>query len=194
MNEFINQLRGNTQLLIFTVTIAAGVVYLLASWVLGWFGVGHGDGDGAVDGHVDVDSADAGHSTVSIFSPKIIAIFCVGFGAGGAIATAYGAGMTTSTLVALASGGSLGALMALMLKGLHSQQSSSNLEIGSSIGKVGSVTIEIPAGGTGEINLSVSGQYATFFAKAKDATVTIPRGRTVKVVSVSGPTLIVELA
>lgn len=190
MNAFIQQLRDSTQLMVFTVCIGAGIAYLVVSWLLGQFGADHADGDG----HVDIDHADAGHGTVSIFSPKIIALFCVGLGAGGALATVYGFGMTTSSLIGVASGGSLGGLMLAMLRALHGQQSTSSLELGSAIGRVGNVTVEVPPGGTGEIGLSVSGQYTTFFARANASDLSIPRGRTVKVVSVSGSTLIIELA
>jgi len=191
MNSFINTLRDSTQLLVFSLCIATGLVYLVAAWALGQFGGGHGDGGHEHDHDAD-HGGDSGHATVSIFSPKIIALFCVGLGAGGALATVYGLGVTSSSLIGLASGLGLGGLMVGMLRMLYSQQASSNLDIDSAIGRIGTVTIDIMPGATGEIALSVSGQYTTFFARARMSELLISRGREVKVVSVSGSTLIVE--
>jgi membrane protein implicated in regulation of membrane protease activity len=188
MSTFINQLRESTQLLVYVVTLGAGLVYLLASFALSQFGGDHGDhGE-----EIDSDHADSGHHTVSIFSPKIIALFCVGLGVGGSLSTIYGCGITVSALVGLASGMSLGGLMLIGLRALYSQQASSNIDVASAVGRSAEVVTDIPAGGTGEVSLSVSGQYTTFFARASNHEVKISRGRIVKVSSVSGSTLIVE--
>jgi membrane protein implicated in regulation of membrane protease activity len=186
MNTLIQNLRESTQLLVFFVSIAAGIVYLFASWVLGHFG----GGDHGGEGH-DHEHADSGHSTVSIFSPKIIALFMIGLGAGGCLSTIYGGGPTTASLIGLASGMSLGGLMLIGLRMLYSQQASSNLDVGSAVGRMGTVTVDIPPMGTGEVGLYVGGQYATFFARAKDGT-QIARGRQIKVASVTGSTLVVQ--
>lgn len=190
MSAFFQQLRESTQLLVYVVAIAAGLGYLLVAWVLGFFGAGH-DHDG--DTEHGIDHSDAGHHTVSIFSPKIIALFCVGLGVGGSLATVYGCRVTTSALIGLATGLSLGALMIFALRALHSQQAHSNLEIQTAIGRVGTVVTEIPAGGTGEVGISVSGQYTTFFARSSDEHGFL-RGRLVKVKLVSGSVLVVEPA
>jgi membrane protein implicated in regulation of membrane protease activity len=187
MTTFLQQLHESTQLMVFVVCIAAGLAYLGMSALLSQLGAGHGHD------HDHDHGGDSGHTTVSIFSPKIIAIFMVGLGAGGSLATIYGRGPTASSLIGLAAGLSLGALMVVMLRALYSQQASSNMDIGSAIGKLGTVTIDIGSGGTGEIGLSVSGQYNTFLARA-NSNDAIPRGRMARVVSISGSTLIVEIS
>ncbi len=178
----------SAQLSTFLLCLLAGLVYVVSSAAMGAiFG-----GDGSDDSHGDISGDnDTDHSTVSIFSPKIIAIFAIGLGGGGCIATAYGLSFTISLLVGLALGFALGALMVFGMRYLHSQRASSDIPTTSAVGQFATVNIAIPAGGTGEVSLTVLGQYMTYFARSK-SNASFSKGSLAKVVGTNGGTLIVE--
>ncbi len=176
-----------TQQMTFLTILGAGLVYILTTSILGQFFGGH---DGTHDGGHDGHDNDSSHSTISIFSPKIIAIFMVGFGAAGTLSTHYGADVVIGTLVGVLGGGALGGLAFLGLRLLYSQQASSDIHISDAQGLTGSVLIDVPAVGAGEVGLSVRGQYLTYFARSQG--IPIPRQTRVTVQSVDGNTLVVS--
>jgi len=187
--------KESTQLMTFLSLVAAGLVYVFLTWILGQMGGGdvddhdhdHSHSHQGHDGHDE-----HGHTTVKIFSPKLIAVFLIGLGSGGSIATTYGYSALVSTLIGIASGLSLGGTLFIFFKALYSQQSNSSLIVERAIGNTAIVNIEIPVNGSGEVGLSLNGQYVTCFARSRDNQA-ISRGTSVKVTSIEGSTLVVEL-
>jgi membrane protein implicated in regulation of membrane protease activity len=176
----------------FVSLIAAGLAYVAISWLFGQFGGGDGDDHDHSHTHQGHDGHDEqGHTTVKIFSPKLISVFLIGLGAGGTLATVYGLDAIFSTLIGIASGFALGGTMFLFFKALYSQQSNSSLIIDRALGHLATVNIGIPTNGSGEVGLSLNGQYITCFARSRDNQA-IGRGTSVKVSSVEGSTLVVE--
>ena len=191
MNSVSQLFHGSTQMMTFASLIAAGLVYVFLIWILGQMGGGDvHDHDGhSHHGHDGHD--EHGHTTVKLFSPKLIAVFLIGLGGGGLMATTYGYDALISTVIGLASGCGLGGFMYLFFKALYSQQSNSNLVIEKALGHAAVVNVEIPTNGSGEVGLSLNGQYITCFARSRNNQ-SIGRGTSVKVSSVEGSTLVVE--
>lgn len=186
----------STQGVSFLTILAAGFVYLLIS------GLMSAGADVSHEGHLDAShdaSGDGGehaiegnHPTISIFSPKIIAIFAVGLGGGGAIGTFYGLGLTSSLMMGLGLGFILGGLGSVGMKMLYNQQASSEVRTENALGRTATVTIEIAPGMSGEIGLTMQGQYMTYLARAKDGSKSFPKGAIVKVAAVLDGVIIVE--
>ncbi len=172
------------------LAIAIGSFILVA----GSFFFGHDhDFDHGDVGH-DGDGHDLSHEmepTISIFSLKVLATFTMGFGAAGAIARQYGADYLGASLIGLGTGLILSLLMYLVLSLIYRQQSSSLIQTTSAIGQTGVVQTGISSDSCGEVSLSVGGQYLTYIAKSARG-IAIPKGRTVRVVSLVGSELIVE--
>jgi membrane protein implicated in regulation of membrane protease activity len=168
-----------------------GFVYLVGSAFFG--GLGGGD----TEGH-DVDSGDAGdlnhgETAVSIFSFKVMAIFFVGFGGIGAIASHNDMSATTSAFLGLGSGAVFGLVGWSMLRAMYRQQSNSAILTDNAIGKIGQVTINIPSEGVGEVGVTVQGSYSAYSARTENGQ-PLSAGRKVKIKSNAGGQLVVEPA
>jgi membrane-bound ClpP family serine protease len=166
----------------------------LAGFVLaaGAFLFGH-DHDGVHDsGH---DGADSIHpeaeTTISVFSIRVIGTFIMGCGAAGAIARHYNQGYMASSLIGLAAGVGLAAVMYGILRMFIAEQASSVVSSDSIVGCVGVVTTSIDKNEAGEVGVSAAGQYRNFTARATGSQ-TIEKGRSVRVVRRAGGDLIVE--
>ena len=150
-----------------------------------------GGGDLGGDAHVDAGST---HIDVPIFSPTILAVFVTGFGGIGAILR-----MTTDlhvlVEVALAStGGLLFAGAGLFILGVITRQTQGGSEYatGELVGGRAEVITPIPAGGgLGEVSYVKKGSRSNAPARSRDGRA-VPRNSDVRIVSVSGTTLVVE--
>ncbi len=142
------------------------------------------------DHDLDHDS-DSGDHTISIFSVKVVATMTMGFGAAGAIAYRYNAGYLLSSLIGVGFGVFLAAAVYFALSLIVKQQADSLIPTSALEGCCGTVTVEIEAGGLGEVSVSSNGQYSTFVAKGRGGT-QVAKGKTVKVVQTIGSQLIVE--
>ena len=172
------------------IAIALGSFLLIAGSFL--FGHDH-----------DVDHADAGHPaeghdfghdvepTISFFSVKVLATLTMGFGAAGAIAREYGADYLFASLIGLAAGIVLSLIMYLVLELVYKQQASSLVQTSSAVGQQGLVVTSIDARATGEVSISIGGQYMTYLAKSSSGA-PIPKGETIRVVGTVGSALVVE--
>ncbi len=178
----ISALFDSAQFLSFFVLLALGFLYLILTFVISNVGDLFG-GDAA---HLGAD----GHETISVFSPTVLAIFLVGFGAIGSIATYYRVPIVGSSVYALGAGAIMGGLGYLGTKALYGQQSNSEISPIAALNRVATVSVDIPKQGLGEVNVSVNGQYMTYMANA--TTDPLRRGQTVKVVSVNGSILTVQ--
>ncbi len=168
----------------FLTILGIGFVYIVMTAFFSAIGIGD---DADADTHDGDTSSD--HDTISIFSPKIIAIFMVGFGGTGFIATYYGIGLALATLSGLGSGAALGGLALLGLRLLHSQQASSEVRTSDAVGLPATVTLAIPSVGHGEVSVTVKGQYLTYSASSRG--ISFPRNSTVRIQAAEGTNLIV---
>lgn len=172
------------------LAIALGSFILLAGSFI--FGHDH-DTDHADVGH-GAEGHDIGHDlepTIGFFSLKVLATLTMGFGAAGSIARGYGADYLVASLVGLGTGILLSLVMYFLLTLIYRQQASSLVPTSSTIGLIGIVQTTISPNALGEVSMNVEGQYMTYLAKSS-AGKEIPKGRTVKVVSLIGSDLVVE--
>ena len=169
------------------IAIAIGSFIIIAGSFL--FGHDHDTGHDHTEAGHDVDH-DADPS-ISLFSPKVLATLTMGFGAAGAIARQYEASYLVSSLWGLGTGVGLGSSMYFVLHAIYKQQSSSLVEAASAIGQTATVTTSIDAGASGEVGVSIDGQYMNYLARSSGGK-SISKGKTVKVVGVVGGQLLVE--
>lgn len=175
------------QLITFGTIGLAGLIVLAFSALFG----GHGD---HVDGDVHaLDHHGVNDDVVSVFSPKIMAVFCVGFGAAGTIAAVLGADVFVSAFSGAGSGLILAAIAFFALSYMHKQQANSLVASDTVVGRSGRVTTAIPSQGVGEVGLTVQQQYGTHMARSKDGG-PISTGQVVKVLGRTGGVLEVERA
>jgi membrane protein implicated in regulation of membrane protease activity len=188
----MNTLLQSGQFITFLTILCVGFVYIVGAWLFGSLSGGADSHDGDVH---DGDSSNSHTDTISIFSPKIVAIFLVGFGAAGCVGTHYDASVIVSTVLGLAAGAAFGALAFGFMRLLYSQQSCSNVPTSAAAGQRAIVTTDITLGRQGEVSLYLNGQYMTYPAsictKSAPSVVWLPRGREVKVISATGPVLLV---
>lgn len=184
------------QLVIFLTTTLVAFVILAITFLAGSvFGADH---DIPHDHDMGGDDISADHdgefgSTVSVFSPKIFFVFLAAFGAGGSIATIYGSSAIVASVWGVLVGVIFGAIAYLGLSLLYKAQATSVVQTTDALGKIGYCSTSITEkGGVGEVEVNVSGQSRTYTAQAKGGAY-IPRGSSVKVVSIQGATLQVEV-
>ncbi len=181
----------STQMIVYLSIAGMAMLFLLVSF---FFGGGH-DHDGEVADHDHDHDHDAGgahsYSTVSVFSPKVLCIFLLAFGSGGAVASVYGARPHWSVVIALLSGFAVGAVALYSLRLLYSQQANSLVTNADIVGAVGQVTTRIPSGGVGEITFVAARQSTTRLARMANGG-ELPAGRQAKIMAVSGDALLVE--
>jgi membrane protein implicated in regulation of membrane protease activity len=186
--KIIETLFQSTQTVVFLTIALIGFVFLLFTSLFG----GDHDHDHDMDHDHDHDIGGAHEfSTVSFFSPKILCIFLVAFGAAGTIASAYGLRPLWSTLIGFGSGLVIGFAALMGLRLLYSQQVNSLVTNEGIVGKVGRVITRIPQHGIGEITFVMSQQSITRLARSYSGA-EIPVGRAVKILSASGDALEVE--
>ncbi len=185
MLSFLSSLSElSPQFLTFLTILGIGFTYIVATSFLGMI-LGIGDDVDSHDGDASHD-----HETVSVFSPKVIAIFMVGFGGAGTLATHYGADPIISSLSGLTGGGILGTMALFGLRLLHSQQASSEINTSDAVGLPATVLVDIPTVGSGQVALTVKGQYLTYTASSRG--IAFPRNATVRVAAAEGSHLIVN--
>jgi len=73
---------------------------------------------------------------------------------------------------------------------LHSQEASSELRMASLVGKIGEVSVGIPAGGVGQVTLTVGGERSEHLARAAGPEALV-RGAEVVITGLRGDGLIV---
>jgi membrane protein implicated in regulation of membrane protease activity len=127
---------------------------------------------------------------ISIFSTRVVFTFIMGFGAAGAIANAYGADNLIASLIGIAAGVVLGAIMYGIMLLFVEQQASSIIPADSLVGCTGTVTVPIDKDSLGEIGVSVAGEYRAFAARLQGSG-TLEKGHTVRIVGMTGSVLTV---
>ena len=138
------------------------------------------------DVDVDVDIDDLGDDGLTLFSVRgIVSMLCIAGWSGFALC-----GTSLPLVVSILIAVLLGILtligMAFLMRSLQRLQSSGNIQISNTIGKVGQVYIPIPANAAaaGKINITVQEKYSEFLAITMEAE-TITTGTYVRVVAVN---------
>jgi membrane protein implicated in regulation of membrane protease activity len=170
--------------LVYTAVGALGLLFLLTMLFVGDLFGGDHDFDHGFDHDGDVGGGP------SFFSARIIAAFMTAFGVGGVVARYYELSHPASSGVGVAAGFVMAGLVYQFARFLYSQQASSEVRMVGLVGRHGEVTIGIPAGGVGEITVTVGGERTTHIARSADGGA-IVLGTEVLVNSVLGPSVIV---
>lgn len=175
----MSNLLGSTETLVFLAIAVASFLAVGGSFLFG----GH-------DHDFSHDHDGGGDHGASFLSPQVIFSFTLGFGAAGAIASAYGMKIHWSILIGFGFGCLMAGAVYALFSVVYKQQATSLIETSSTIGKVANVLSVIPSDGSGEIGLQVEGQYRTYLARSRAGE--IPKGSRVKVVENQGGQLVVE--
>lgn len=163
-------------LLYFAIALI-GTLFLVLSAVLGevfdFFGDADADGD------------------VHPLSGKVLATGMTAFGATGMITQYYDWGPLLSAVTSALAAVFLGAMAWWMISALQSQTASTDTIVSSMRGRNAQVTVTIPPGAIGEVQLSSVTGSRHMSARAIDGG-SIPAGTSVRVVESSGSVLLVE--
>ena len=194
LEKLLEMVGQTSQLGVFLAVAIGSFIILFIMFLAGSLGAGHDVDHGGGVGH-DADHPDHGdgNATVSIFSPKIFAVFTLAFGCCGAIACLAGIGGIYPSLCGLGGGLAFGAMAYIGLSALYKQQANSIVPTQAALGKTGSITTSIEGSGFGEIEVNINGDNRTYTAISKGGK-SIPRGAVVKIVQCNGGVLIVENA
>ncbi len=151
-----------------------------------------GGAEAADAGHIELPEIGLEHEVEgpSPFSLRTVAMFGVGFGAGGLIGK--GLGMPDGVSLVPASGVALvtGSAMWLFLRFLYGEQRSTSIQAPDYLGLVGRVIIPIPQGKPGQVALVVKGQRMNVPARSADGS-PIPAHVEVEVLSMEGGMVVV---
>jgi hypothetical protein len=177
------------EFLIYAICFGVGLVFTLASAVMGHFFGGHdADTDVGTGGHAEAGYDHSGMPGVSPFSPTTIASFLTALG---------GLGMIFSRIESTKSvwiSAPLSVLGALIIAGgvfwmfgviFQNTQSSSESRVGSLVGQSAIIITPIPANGVGEIAYVQGGTRYTAPAR-DDRGGAVAGGQTVKIVRIVG--------
>ncbi len=168
-------------MLVFVIIGLVGFFFLIVSALFG------GDHDGGLDHDHDI-----GHDVgPNPFSLRIISLFLTGFGATGAIGQSYGLGYPVSAAIGVVSGAIMGYAGYSLIHMFMRQQASSTVSDEDMVGILGQVSVAIPAGGLGQVEVLVRGKrhYPSARALREEA---IAEGAQVKVVRCAGNQVVVE--
>lgn len=169
---------------IFLVCASIGVIFLVLSLAFG--------GDHDVGSHMDHSMGDHhGGDSINLFSMRSVTAFLAIFGSVGAACLYYGVEQTPSIAIGSVAGVIVAFATAKLMQLASKQQISSTQSISDFVGNQGIVTTSIPTQGVGEVSVTLAGQRKYFQATSVGGN---PLGENtyVKVVSHSGPNLIVE--
>jgi membrane protein implicated in regulation of membrane protease activity len=178
-------------MLIYGAIAAFGFLILLAMLLAGEvFG-----GDHEVGAHdISVEHGDADHGGgPSVFSVRIMAAFVSAFGVGGVVARYYRLSHPASSGVGIISGIVMAAVVYRFAKFLYSQQASSEVRMTSLVGQPAEVSVAIPAGGLGQVALTMAGERSEHIARAADGQA-VPRGAAVVITRLLGDSVVVRPA
>lgn len=167
-------------LTVFLAIAAIGLIFLVASLVLGEVLHDFGFHDGGIDGHGFIDS-------------RAVAVFITSFGGFGAIGIQMGLGIVASSMLGLASGVVLGGLITLFGRFLYSQQASSSVGNAQLVGRTAQVTVMIPSGGIGQVSCRVGEERVEKLARSRE-NVELKPGMLVRIEEIAGDSAIVSPA
>lgn len=166
----------------FIVIALVGLLFLVVSALFG-----DHDADHSLETAHEVSFAE--HP--SPFSLRVISLFLAAFGSVGAMARLYGAGYTVSVAAGIGAGLVVGYAGYKLISLFMGQQSSSLIEADELLGAVGQVSVGIPEGGVGQVNVVVKEKRLYPMARAVSAGA-IGEGEQVRIVRSMGNTVFVE--
>ncbi len=170
-------------LALFAIIGGVGFVFLLISLVLGdIFEMFGGDVDIGGDSGVDFGFLDS----------RVIAVFITAFGGFGAIGVQMGYGAVGSSMIGLLGGVIFGGVVSLFGRFLIGQQASSSVTDSDLIGRTAQVAVGIKEGSVGQISIRIGDDRIEKLARSISGE-EIKAGTLVKVTSVAGDSVIVEL-
>lgn len=173
-------------LMFFTIALI-GFLYVLFTSVIGHAAdVAHDIGHGGGEGH----EGDSGHM-ISIFSPRVIAIFLMGFGAAGGVARFYDSSYPMSCLIGFGVGLAVGLAMSWIIAFLARQQCNSLVRTCDLVGQVGTVDVPIENSDPGQVTVQYGGRSGVYTARSKGGK-NIAKGRQVRILETAGSSLTVE--
>ncbi|MEI6809791.1 MAG: NfeD family protein [bacterium] len=154
--------------------------------------IGLAGGDVPLDTHVDASwehstPADAGDTIAAfkLLSVHSILAFLTLFSWGGALYMSHGTPVSLSLVYAVLWGVAALLIVSGLLYAMRRLTSSGNLNLESCVGTEGTVHLDIPVNGTGEVRV-LCGNATTHFKARATGGVAIPAGSPVKVVRVAG--------
>lgn len=181
----------NTLEWVFTACAVLGGALFLVRLIL-QFVAGGGDFDDAIGGHHDVSHSDASFKVLSF---QGITAFLMMFGlAGRALMTDSHQGALIALAGATVAGGIAVWIIGKLFAGAKRLQSSGNVDLKEAIGAQGTVYLNIPAGGSGQVQVSFHNQQVVRDAVLADPAGEVKTGAVIKVVDVRGRLLVVQPA
>ena len=127
----------------------------------------------------------------SPFSLRVVAMFAVGFGAGGLIGKGLGVSDALSLVPASGVAALTAALMWAFLRFLYGEQRSTSIQATDYVGLVGRVIIALPQNRPGQVALVVKGQRINAPARSDDGS-PIPAHAEVEVLGMEGGMVVVK--
>ena len=174
-------------MLIYVAIGAVGFLLLAGMLVIG--DVFGGDHEIGTD-HDAPLGADVDHGGSGIFSVRIMAAFLTAFGVGGVVGRYYGLSHPAASGIGVVAGVVMAALVYQFARVLYGQQASSEIRMATLVGKVGEVSVSIPAGGVGQVTLALAGERSEHLARSAQG-VAIPRGTEIVITALRGDGLVV---
>lgn len=175
-------------MLIYAAIAVFGFLLLLVMLVAGEvFG-----GDHDIGAHeIAVEHGDFEHAGgPSVFSLRIMSSFLTAFGVGGVIARYYNLSHPASSGVGVVAGIVMSTAVYQFARILYSQQASSEVHMATLVGKTAEVLVAIPAGGVGQVMLTMGGERTDQIARAADGR-PLARGTEVVITAIRGDSVVV---
>lgn len=139
-------------------------------------------------GEIGLEHEVEGPSPISL---RVVAMFAVGFGAGGLIGKGLGTSDAISLVPASGVAALTAALMWVFLRFLYGEQRSTSIQATDYVGLVGRVIIALPQNKLGQVALVVKGQRINAPARSEDGS-PIPTQAQVEVLGMEGGTIVVK--
>jgi membrane protein implicated in regulation of membrane protease activity len=175
---------GQTRMLFYIAVGAFGFILLMSMLIIGdVFGGDHDASGSVLDEHGD-------HGGPGIFSVRIMAAFLTAFGVGGVVGRYYGLTHPAASGIGVVAGVIMATLVYQFARVLYGQQASSELRMATLVGKHGEVSVAIPAGGVGQVAVSLPGERSEHLARAASGQA-IARGTEVVITALRGDGVIV---
>ena len=175
-------------MLIYAVIGVVGFILLLGMLLVGEVFGGDHDvaGHDLTVGHGDIDAGGP-----SLFSVRIMSSFLTAFGVGGVVARYYDLPHPAASAIGIVAGIVMAGAVYQFAKILYSQQASSELRMTTLVGKTAEVSVGIPAGGVGQVALTIGGERSEHIARGAGGAA-LPRGTEVVITALGGDSVIVS--
>lgn len=183
--------------LVFLISAIAGFALLLVRGLISMLGLSDDGGGGGADIHddfsMDHDSHATGDAGFSLLTMHGLTSFFMMFGLGGlTFSRGFGLNNAISILGASFLGIAMMVVMAKLMQVLVSMQSKGNISVANAAGCKGSVYLTIPAGGMGQVQISIQDRLQIFDANTEDGEALATGTRIEVVGAIDGGTVTVK--